>query len=205
MTPAHSRSLSGLASRLAGDRRGVTTIEFAMLLPVLLTLIFGAIEMGHLMGIRANLEGALMDASRQAAAQLNLDEDTRDELMRALINERMQPIALAKDQQLTIETEVYRDFATSYPEPFDDQDGNGAWTAGGTNRAAEPFDDRNGNGKWDNAVLLGGKFGGPGDVVGYKATYPAPLYFSFFLGDPETFSVDLTATAVRRNEPEQKL
>jgi len=54
---------SGLARRLAHDRRGSTIIEFGLIFTPLLTLIFGGIEVGRIMWV----QNALMYSTDEAA------------------------------------------------------------------------------------------------------------------------------------------
>lgn len=180
---------------LRRDRRGIAAVEFAILAPVMILLIAGSIEAGHLFMVRNTLEGAVSQAAREAMANLELDEEVRDEMLRARIGEIMGAYRTADHRELAIETVVYRDFGSAYPEAFDDLNGNGVHDEG------EPFEDRNRNGRHDPATPVAGKLGGPGDVVAYTATFPARLYFGF-LGD--IFVRDgftLTASTVMRNEP----
>lgn len=177
------------------DRRGIAAVEFAILAPVMILLIAGSIEAGHLFMVRNTLEGAVSQAAREAMANLELEEDVRDEMLRTRIGEIMGAYRTADGRELTIDTIVYRDFSSAYPEAFEDVNGNGVYDEG------EPFEDRNRNGRHDPATPVPGKLGGPGDVVAYTAVFPARLYFDF-LGD--IFVRDglpLTASTVMRNEP----
>ena len=101
----------------------------------------------------------------------------------------------AAGKNITIVTTVYKDFSTSTPENFTDQNGNGVYDKG------EDFIDRNGNGKWDPAIPIPGKLGGPGDVVSYTAAFPKLRLFgtmtSWFGVSPEA---TLVATTIVRNE-----
>ena len=51
-------------SRLAGDRRGVSILEFALVGPLLLTMVVGTVEMGRMFYVRQGLEYATEEAAR---------------------------------------------------------------------------------------------------------------------------------------------
>lgn len=182
-------------SSLHSDRRGVTAVEFAIILPGLLTLICGSIEVGHMIFARVALEGAVVEASRLATASLETAESTRTTTMRNYITKTMQPFPTAPNKTIVIETKVYRDFNTVRPEDYNDVNRDGGWDLG------EPYTDRNQNGRWDPSSPIGGTLGGPGDVVSYSAVYPKRILFRF-LAQPLGLGTEipLRATTVVRNE-----
>lgn len=181
--------------RLSRDRSGIAAVEFALLAPTMILLICGSLEMGDMIMARMTLDGAVVDAARVATASLETSEATRTASMRASIQNTMSSFHTAPGQSISIQTTVYRDFSTAYPENFTDVNGNGAYNTG------EPFTDRNANGRWDPAVPISGTLGGPGDVVSYTAIYPKDILFGFLpamlnLGTQFT----LKSTTVMRNE-----
>ncbi len=56
--------MSGLFSRLAVDRQGGAIVEFAVLAPVLLSLILGTVDVGRMFYVRQGLEYATEEAAR---------------------------------------------------------------------------------------------------------------------------------------------
>lgn len=56
--------MAGLAARLAGDRRGGAILEFALILPLLMTLLVGGIDVGRMFYVRQGLEYATEEAAR---------------------------------------------------------------------------------------------------------------------------------------------
>jgi Flp pilus assembly protein TadG len=54
----------GLAARLAGDRRGVAMLEFALLSPLLMVLFMGSVDVGRMFYVRQGLEYATGEAAR---------------------------------------------------------------------------------------------------------------------------------------------
>lgn len=186
-----------MAIRLfAADRRGITVVEFALVLPAMLTLICGTIELGHMILARQVLEGAVVDAARKATASLETDEAPRRQIMIDSIKRSMAAFALAPGQAIDIQTRVYADFSSAYPETYTDQNNNGRFDTG------EPYVDRNKNGQWDQATAKTGTLGGPGDVVSYTVRFPKRLLFGYvgrFIGRSNGI-LPLSATTVVRNE-----
>lgn len=182
--------------KLRRDVRGITVVEFAIVLPAMLTLICGTIEMGHMILARQVLEGAVVDAARKATASMATNEVARHQLMVTSVSQSMAAFARAPGQAIDIQTRVYADFSSAYPETFTDRNGNGQYDPG------DPYVDRNRNGRWDNATAKTGTLGGPGDVVSYTVRFPKRLLFGFvgrFIGRSGGV-LPLSATTVVRNE-----
>lgn len=188
-------------SRLRGDETAVTVVEFALIAPVMLMLLLGAVEFGHLLFARMALEGAIMEAARAASATLETSEAARNAAMRAKIITSMQKFNKIPGEDISIETEVYDSFASTRPENYTDANGNGRYDPPAPRFSGETFTDRNANGKWDPALPKAGSLGGPGDVVNYKVSFPMALLFDLPM-KPIGISkgVTLTAVAVTRNE-----
>lgn len=77
---AEKKSKSGnMFARFRKDQSGVTAIEFAMLLPIFLVMIFSMIEMGAILTKRALLDSAASEVSRSiytgAAANGEVDKE----------------------------------------------------------------------------------------------------------------------------------
>jgi Flp pilus assembly protein TadG len=154
-----------MRNRLPGCDRGVTTIEFAMLLPVLLTLICGAIDLGYFYMAQTSLNGAVLQAARASAASMEKSESDRNSAMRATILKTMSPYN-SGDPAIT--TMVYHKFGDSSPEPYIDANNNGHYDPPQGASPGEAFTDRNGNGVWDAStpIATGAKtMGDVGDVV----------------------------------------
>jgi uncharacterized membrane protein len=183
---------------LLASARGVTAIEFAMLLPVLLLLVCGAIDLGYLYLAQTSLNGAVLQAARASAASMEKSESDRNTAMRNSIVQTMSPFGNGNP---TIGTTVYRKFGDSSPEPYIDANNNGHYDPPSGSSPGEAFTDRNGNGVWDAAmpVSTGAKtMGDVGDVVNYTATLPVQHLFGML--NWMTPVVMLKATAVVRNE-----
>lgn len=75
--------------RLSRDRAGQSLVEFALLLPVLLTMFFGTIELGRFWFTRLTVRHAVIEATRFAVTGQRLpDPDTGDPLSRVASIER---------------------------------------------------------------------------------------------------------------------
>ena len=183
------------ALTLLRDRRGATVIEFALILPVLLTAVCGTIELGHMLVARVVLDGAVVEAARVATASVDNSQSARDTVMRQSIANAMGSFPLATGQQMSIDTRVFADFSTAYPEVYADANRNGKYDLG------ETFVDRNKNGRWDPATPITGTMGGAGDVLSITVRYPKKVLFGF-LGTQWAMGslINLSATTVVRNE-----
>ncbi len=53
-----------MLSRLAGDQRGVSILEFALVAPLLLTMTVGAVDFGRMFYVRQGLEYATEEGAR---------------------------------------------------------------------------------------------------------------------------------------------
>ena len=56
--------MARLAARLAADRRGGAILEFALVLPLLMTLLVGGVDIGRMFYVRQGLEYATEEAAR---------------------------------------------------------------------------------------------------------------------------------------------
>ena len=73
---AHARRLSRALKRFAGEKRGIAAVEFAMLLPVMLTLFLGGVEVSTGAAIKRKVTltaRTLADLTSQATSISNAD------------------------------------------------------------------------------------------------------------------------------------
>ena len=176
---------------LLKDRRGVSTIEFAILGPLTITLLVGILELGVVFLVSGSLENAVLASSRFGITGNAPDGVTREDVIRDLIEENT--FGLVDQEEVLIETIVYDNFSDiGRPEPFADANGDGQWNDG------ESFTDVNGNGQYDTDVGLAG-LGGAGDIVLYKINYRINTMTAMF--DPFFRTIDHSAAVAVRNEP----
>ncbi len=149
--------------RLAKEEDGASLLEFAILSPVLLLILFGIIEMGLILFAAITLEHAVTSASRYGKTGFTIEGVSREDRIREIINGHIDNFL--DTDNITITTLVYDTFASvGQEEPYTDDNANGAYDFG------ETYQDINGNGQWDNDMGASGA-GGPGDVVVYRVTY----------------------------------
>lgn len=176
------------------DCRGVTAIEFAVIAPVLMLLLFGIIEFSLIMLASNVMESATNISSRLSKTGYAEGSISREQ---TIINSlKAQAGSLLDTTKLTISTKYYQQFdQINDPEPYTDTNGNGSHDAG------EPYTDINGNGQWDADMGLAGN-GGPGDIVVFTVSYPWPIstpIISDLVGHNGTYTI--TTHAVVKNEP----
>ncbi|MCB1537726.1 MAG: pilus assembly protein [Rhodospirillales bacterium] len=176
------------------DESGVTAIEFALLLPVLVTIIMGSIELSMYLFVQSALEGATFSVSRLGKTGYVESGMTREETIRAAMADRL-GIFFDPDR-LSIISESYDDFSSvGEPEPFIDANGNGVRDNG------ENYTDINGNGQYDMDRGVTGP-GTAGQVTVYTISYPWNLmtpYLTDSLGQDGV--AEISSRFVVKNEP----
>ena len=184
--------------RFTHDARGSTTVEYAMVLPVLLWLTAGTMEFGLYYYSTSVLEGAVNLSSRLGRTGYTEEEDTgvsREDMIIEMLRE--ESFALMDPDQLQIETQVYNDLsAIDEPEEFVDANGNDTYDLG------ETFDDVNGNGQRDSDMGAAG-LGNAGDIVVYTAIYPWEIktpFLTHLFGNGDG-SLPIRSSVVVKNEP----
>ena len=190
-TPMRRHAMSFLHSvALLRDRTGAAAIEFAIVAPVFLMMLFGSFEFGLNIYLRSVLEGSMQQAGRNSTLQTaQSNQSTID----AYVSNQVHNIL--PNATVTFDRENYSNFsAVGRPEDFTDSNSNGVHDAG------ECFQDINGNGVWDADAGRNG-IGGANDVVYYTAT----VNYSSFISAGAAFGISPTttikATTILRNQP----
>lgn len=189
-----------LPRTLAGDRRGATIVEFAIVAPVLGMLLLGAFDVAHTLYMRAALQGVVQKAARDLTLESGLvatTQNTIDNKVKAQIKQ------LANNGTVTITRQYYRSYehaAASRFEPWTDTNNNGTCDGPQGSTPGEPYEDTNNNGRWDGT---GGNLsqGGAKDAVLYTASITYPRFFPMYnlIGGSRTTKV--TASTILRNQP----
>jgi Flp pilus assembly protein TadG len=169
------RGLEALLRRFARSKAGVTAVEFALVAPPFLMLLFGTLETSIMYFVATNLEGEVQVAARQirtgnVQASANPVETFRDLLCENLGN-------LIACDTVAIDVRTFPDFGSLDRPPLLDEDGN---------PQNENFDPGNG-----------------GSVVLVRVAYRYPIYTPFlsdFIGTGGGF-YDVYAAAAFQNEP----
>ncbi|MBV1918090.1 MAG: pilus assembly protein [Sphingomonadaceae bacterium] len=182
--------LSAITSALRRDEKGAALIEFAIVAPVFLTLLLGAFEFGHMVYVKAVLQGSIHDAGRDAGLESGAHNLS---LVDSYVLNQVRIVA-PQGAVVTSRKNYQNFYEVGKPEDFNDANGNELYDDD------ECFTDANGNGAWDSDRSMGG-LGGADDVVVYTATVTynriVPLWK--MLGWDERNSV--SATTILRNQP----
>lgn len=181
-------TLESLNARLFKDAYGLAAMEFALISPVFLVLIFAAFDAGQIIYGRSLLSGATERAARESSLEAG-DTQAAD----AYVERIVRPVLT--DVTVTTARMTYYDFSNiDRPEPFNDGNSNGLCDNN------EPYTDENSNGLWDMDVGLEGN-GGAGDVVVYNVSATYHSAFANMLLPASLEAITLSAQAVRKNQP----
>lgn len=174
---------------LRRDRRGATIVEFALILPVLCTLLLGVLDLGYRSYVTSIVQGALHEAARMATVG-----GVPITTIQTHVQNRLQ--RFSSNATITVTTRSYADFTgVGIPETIT-QD-----TAPiGTYNQGDCFEDYNGNGNYDLDRGRSG-LGGAEDVVYFEVTmtYPHIVPLGRFLGWSN--NVTITQNTLLRNQP----
>jgi hypothetical protein len=184
---------------LVRAERGIATMEFALLAPVITMMMFGFLELAWVMSARSALESSTMRAARKIAASDCPAQ--RQQIMTNIITQGMRHVRSVNDEPPQITTKSY---ASSFgdvgePEPWIEADG----TRNGKYDVGESYTDVNGNGRWDPDMGTSGSVGGANQVVSYTARFrvkPIVPFFATQFGDTSG-EYPIEASTVIRNEP----
>jgi hypothetical protein len=181
--------IAALARRLGRDRRGVTVVEFAIVTPVMCTLLMGLCDLMYQSYAQSILDGAMYKAGRDSGLEDNAraaaDMDAKVIQMVSILGPNMKFESARRN---------YSNFLLVKPENFTDKNGNGIRDPG------ECFDDINGNKQWDADPGRQSQ-GGANDVTKYTmtVTYPRLFPVAGLLGLPETQTI--VGETLLKNQP----
>jgi Flp pilus assembly pilin Flp len=172
------------------DQRGATAVEFAAILPALLTVLLGLMDISYNIYTVTLLEGAIQKAGRdstiEGAGGRGLAIDNK---VRGIVDD------LVPNAEISFDRRAYIDYSdVGRPEDYSDLNDDGACNDG------EPFEDANGNGQWD-ADRGRADMGGARDAVLYTVTveYPRAFPFMSLLGWDD--HITARSQTVLRNQP----
>lgn len=178
-----------MRSRLASDPRAATIIEFAIILPVLCTLMTAGFELAYRSYLSAIVQGALLEATRRATIG-----DKTEAQLEQIIKDRVATITNpAYVSKPKIES-FYNFSNVGKPEKItSDTDPIGVYNA------TDCYEDANNNGTYDLTTNTG--LGTADDIVRYTVTvtYPNIMPVSGLLGWSSTQTI--VASTVMRNQP----
>ncbi len=177
------------ATRLRRDARGVTVVEFAIVLPVLCLLLLGVLDLGYRSYAASMVQGALHDAARMATVG-NFTLAQIDARVKARLAN------FARSATVTTSTTSYYDFTgvAQAEKIVGDTAPMGSYNSG------DCFEDANGNNAY-NTDRGRDSTGGADDIVRYQVsiTYPRILPMGSLMGWSSTETI--TQDTVLRNQP----
>lgn len=185
--------LRTLAQRLRNEQRGATLVEFALISPVLISILLGAMDLSRAVYVRSVLEGELQNAARKATMQTG-QSAAGQAATDKIVTDRLKQISKATTLKFTRVAYLSYKKAEARKEDFTDLNGNGKCDAG------EPFEDVNGNSSWDMDAGSSGQ-GNAKDAVIYTVTATIPHVFpvgGLFGWDPY---MKVESSTVLRNQP----
>lgn len=175
--------------RIVRDEKGVTLVEFAMILPALVVLLLGIFELGYRSYAASLVQGALHEAARMSTVggvtMTTINNHVRDRLGH-----------FAEHGTLNITTTSYYEYTgVGRPETITTD------TAPlNQYNSTDCFEDANGNGTWDADRGRSGQ-GNSDDIVRYQISisYESLFPIAETLGWDEANTI--TANTVLRNQP----
>lgn len=180
---------SRLSAALRRDQRGSTIVEFALVVPTILVLLMGAMDLAYRGYATSVLEGELQKAARDAGMEGGnqrlgqIETKVKDQVKVIVKNATFSPVRAS-----------YTSYLTAKPERFTDSNNNNLRDSN------ECFDDVNGNASWDADPGNAGQ-GGANDVTAYSMTMTFPRIFPMYglLGWPKNEVI--TVKTFLRNQP----
>ena len=175
------------------DDRGVTIVEFALVVPVLLLLILGLSDLCYRCYAQAILDGAVQKAGRDATIEGAAGQSSTIDA--AVISQVQQ---IAKSATFASTRLNYDTYTSIAPEPFIDTKYSGVYD--GICNHGESYTDVNGNGQYDTDPGVAGQ-GGASDVTKYTmvVTYPRLFPLAGMLG--WSTSQVISASTILKNQP----
>jgi len=174
---------------LIRDQTGGPAAEFAIVLPVALTMVLGFGDLLYQGYMQSVLTGEVQKAGRDSTIQGNATQSTQiDQKVIDAVK------AIAPRATFASTRENYDNYSEVGPEPFTDTNHNGIRDAG------ECYSDVNGNAQWDADPGMAGQ-GGANDVTVYTmtVTYPRLFPFAWLIG--WSASQTIKATTILKNQP----
>lgn len=174
--------------RLKRDESGATVVEFALVAPVLVTLLLALFDVGYNLYTASILQGTIQKAARDSTIEGSTPASLDAKVSTAVGQ-------IAPNAGITFARKSYASFSDiGTPEDFTDVNGDGSCDNG------EPYEDANANGSWDEDRGTDGQ-GGARDAVLYTVhvSYPRAFPVGGFLGLPPNHEME--TSTVLRNQP----
>lgn len=181
------------ARAVAGNTEGITSVEFALVSPVMILLMMGIVEFSLIMFTNAVMESATTFTARLGKTGYVAEGSSRQDQIIASIQNRT--AGLLDPTHINITTKVY----SSVDKVGDPETCINPVSPPCPGTAGVHYIDINGNGQWDADMGLAG-LGSANDIVVYNVTYPWPIttpIISAIVGSP----YNITVRTVVKNEP----
>jgi Flp pilus assembly pilin Flp len=184
-----------MIAKFRSNEDGVSILEFALIAPLVMAMMLGALDIGYSLFVHATLDGAVQDAARRSSlegATSLTQQDLIDEGVASIVRE------IAPDATFKVSRRYYKTFSTAAlaraEEVIEQSPGNLKCDRG------ESFMDENGNGVWDADGGSEGQ-GGARDIViiTFKISYPRLFPLAAMLGWPE--NVEMESDSILANQP----
>lgn len=182
---------------LQSDQHGIAAVEFALIAPVLMTLMLGIMDIGHTLYVQTLLQGSVQKAARDSSLQtgtLSSNQATIDTKVTDQVKQ------LNKNAVVTISRRsyyTYTEASAATPEDFTD-------TPSAPDNVCnnnEPYVDLNDNGTWDADGAVDGQ-GGARDKAVYTVTMAYPRLLPIHKLVPGmSANIAVTASTVLANQP----
>jgi Flp pilus assembly protein TadG len=178
---------------LSLDTAGATAVEFALIMPLFLLVLVGSLDLGQMVYAKAVLDGVVEKAARDSTLETG---DTS--LADGIVRETIAPIL--PDSRVTATRKSYFDYANSNrgEELITDANGDGNASQG------DKFIDLNNNDRRDKDLGVDGN-GGSNDVIVYTVNVEYEPIFAMPLVPLDWSTRNISATAVKRNQPFAKV
>lgn len=184
-----------LIKKLLNSERGAMAVEYALVLPVFLTMVLGSMEIGRVLMVYSALEGAVTESTRISITG-NIPEgyETVDAYIEDYIKDTLNDVGI--DAGIEISMRVYESFSDiGSEEPFTDEDGDLTCNNG------EFYTDVNGNGAWDADMGASGA-GGEENIMVMSINVELPYMMHGFIDAfTENPNINLGTSTAVRNEP----
>lgn len=176
--------------RLYSDTRGATIVEFAIIIPVVCTLMAAGFELGYRAYLGAIIQGALLEASRRAT----VGDKTGDQIDQ-ILKDRVGMLSNAANVKEIKKENFYNFTNVGKAEKIT----NDVAPIGVYNAATDCYEDANNNGVYD--INMNNGLGTADDIVRYSITveYPNIMPVNSVLGWGTKQTI--TASTVMRNQP----
>jgi Flp pilus assembly protein TadG len=187
------KALSQLQS-LSQDKEGASAAEFAVVLPLLLLMIMGFMNVGQQFYARSLLEGAIQEAARRSSLESATDAGVSTLIDESVI-QAVKPIVGSKALfQFNRQAFYNYRIAETKAEEFSDSNDNGVCDNN------EPYEDLDGNSAFSKSITEAGQ-GGAKDVQIYTVNLEFQRMFPMLEKVGFNDKIKIQAQTLLKNQP----